>query len=96
MSRVLTSQDEVNKMRQLHSKGYSVRKISEEMGLPEHRIGYWIYDGKSKKKNQRSYKEKWQAKKQKNIIIDQPAAKPMIAIVGTPNEVTATLKELFS
>jgi hypothetical protein len=82
------------------------QQIKEKTGVSIPAIGYYITKDRTgfyPKQNQRKMKikinkdapKKVYAKKQ---VVEEPvrAARPMIALVGTPHEITQSIRELFS
>lgn len=93
-SSVVTDQD-VATMRDMRAKNIGWTEIEKTIGKPLKTIQQKFY---SFNKVEATVKRKHILKKKKvEVDVMQPVAqKPMIALVGTPSEVTATIKELFS
>lgn len=72
-------------------------EIAREVDVPSHRVAYWIYKHKNGVHPKTGKYKKLKIKRQTPATPEvSHVTKPMIALVGTPAEVTATIKELFS
>jgi hypothetical protein len=100
VERRLYTPDEEDKVVSMKKGGADFKEIGKELGRdPEALRAKWYAlraKGKTKKSKLKKEKIIRRPYKSAEAIITPQAVRPMIALVGTPQEVTATIRELFS
>jgi hypothetical protein len=87
--------EEIKTIVKLKKAGKTYKQIEDETNIPPHKTMYYVYKAIHGVHPRAKVKLKKPEKVMtENIVI--PVSKPMIALVGTPAEITATIKELFS
>lgn len=98
--------DQVKEMVKLSQKGKSQQEISKITGVKLHNVGYWLHKEKYGVHPKRTYAEI----KQRSKVVRRPKGttaiipvatvsgteKPVAFYVGTPVQIAALTKELFS
>lgn len=85
---------EISKVREMRMAGKSWREVAAAIGRKEKAVYSKFFSlGETQPKKPQTFKKKIT----KKIVASIPApTRPMVAFIGTPQEITASIRELFS